>query len=199
MFKTSTLYSIGHGHKSKEEFLAELKSFGIKYLVDVRTMPYSKWASDFNGGCIEKWLVAAGVRYVYMGDSIGGKPQDNTCYDAEGFFDYRKMAEVPSFREGLNRLVVANNKGLLLAVMCTETDPSQCHRSKLIGRELYFNYEINMRHIVGIGKSISQEAIMRTLGDWEPNGNLFGSYEPPYFKSCKAYKEISQYAEDYYD
>ena len=199
MFKTSTLYSIGHGHKSKEEFLAELKSFGIKYLVDVRTMPYSKWASDFNGGCIEKWLAAAGVRYVYMGDSIGGKPQDNTCYDAEGFFDYRKMAEVPSFREGLNRLVVANNKGLLLAVMCTETDPSQCHRSKLIGRELYFNYEINMRHIVGIGKSISQEAIMRTLGEWEPNGNLFGSYEPPYFKSSKAYKEISQYAEDYYD
>ena len=41
----STLYSIGHGNKTIEEFEEELRSFGILYLIDVRTKPYSKVAS----------------------------------------------------------------------------------------------------------------------------------------------------------
>ncbi|MBP5423843.1 MAG: DUF488 family protein, partial [Paludibacteraceae bacterium] len=44
----STLYSIGHGNKTIEEFEEELRSFGIQYLIDVRTTPYSKWNPSFN-------------------------------------------------------------------------------------------------------------------------------------------------------
>ena len=29
----TSLYSIGHGHKTVEEFLAELQAYGIEYLV----------------------------------------------------------------------------------------------------------------------------------------------------------------------
>lgn len=200
MSENSTLYSIGHGHKTITEFIGELCDCGIKFLIDVRTNPYSKWAPDFNQGVIEDWLTQAGVRYIYMGDSIGGKPQDDSCYDEEGFFDYQRMAKVPKFQIGLNRLVIANDKKLSVAIMCTETDPSQCHRSKLIGRELYFTHNINMCHIVEIGKYVPQTTIMTALtkGKWL-QGNLFGSSEPPYFKSRKAYKDINLDFENDYD
>ena len=40
---TTTLYSIGHGNKEIEDFIQELKSFNIQYLVDIRSKPFSKW------------------------------------------------------------------------------------------------------------------------------------------------------------
>ena len=199
LFKNNTLYSIGHGHKTVEEFIDELQSFSIQFLVDVRTSPYSKWAPHFNRGIIEHWLSQAGIKYGYMGDIIGGKPKNDSCYDDEGYFDYHKMAEIPRFKEGLNRLVVANNKHFIVGIMCTETDPTQCHRSKLIGRELYFNHEINMSHIITIGKSVKQSVIMTELtkGEWLPEGNLFGSCEPPFFRSRKSYRDYNLEIDEY--
>lgn len=197
----SSIYSIGHGHKTQEEFIHELQSFHIQYLIDVRTNPFSKWSPQFNHGVIEHWLKAAGIIYGYMGNVIGGKPQHDDCYDQEGFFDYHKMAEVPAFKNGLKRLLDANNQGLHVVVMCTESDPLQCHRSKLIGRELYFSYGINILHIINAGKAITQTQIMTKLtkGDWLSEGNLFGSCEPPYFKSRKAYRDLTSENVNYYD
>lgn len=197
----STIYSIGHGHKTSEEFVHELQSFNIKYLIDVRSNPFSQWAPLYNQGSIENWLKKTGIIYGYMGNSIGGKPIDDSCYDENGFFDYHKMAEKTTFRAGLERLLCANNQHLCVAIMCVESDPSQCHRSKLIGRELFFDYGINISHIVGISKFISQTQIMTELtkGEWLPEGNLFGDCEEPYFKSRKSYKAIDSNNIDYYD
>lgn len=194
----SSLYSIGHGQKTQEEFLSELRSFDIHFLVDVRSSPYSQWVPHFNQGVIEGWLRQSGIRYIYMGDYIGGWPKNDICYDEDGFFDYQKMAEEQSFKIGLHRLVDANSKRCRVAVMCSESDPSECHRSKLIGRELYFSHNISMNHIVGVNKKISQEKIMKTLtkGLWELGGNLFGDCEPPYFKSRKSYKHTTEMYEE---
>lgn len=133
-----------------------------------------------------------------MGDYIGGRPQNESCYDEEGYFDYHKMAEEEAFKKGLLRLVDANSKRCKVAIMCSESDPSECHRSKLIGRELYFVHHISMNHIIGVNKKTSQEEIMRTLtkGLWEPGGNLFGECESPYFKSRKSYKNITETVEE---
>lgn len=188
----SSIYSIGHGQKTIEEFISELQSFDIHYLIDVRSTPFSKWAPQFNKGVIEQTLKSEGITYLYMGDVIGGRPLDECCYDDDGYFNYRAMAEMPQFKAGLQRLVTANKKGCRVAVMCSETDPSQCHRSKLIGRELYFNDNISMTHILAPKKSISQAEIMTELdkdrGNW-PNGDLFHKAVPPYFKSRKSYKK----------
>lgn len=73
----SSIYSIGHGQKTQEEFLAELKSFNIHFVVDVRTTPYSKWATQFNQGTIESWLQQNRIRYIYLGDYIGGRPKND--------------------------------------------------------------------------------------------------------------------------
>lgn len=197
----STIYSIGHGTKPIEEFIKELHSFDIKYLVDVRSSPFSKWASQYNQQELRHSVESGGIRYIYMGDSIGGRPQDESCYDEEGYFDYKKMADVPSFQAGVQRLVNANMQHINVAVMCSESEPSVCHRSKLIGRELYAKYGINMKHIIDIGKFISEEQILITLTkeNWRPEGNLFGEVEIPYFKSIKSYKGTTIEEDEYYD
>ena len=93
----TTIYSIGHGTKPIEEFIKELHSFDIKYLIDVRSSPFSKWASQYNQQELKHSVESEGIRYIYMGDVIGGRPQDENCYDEDGYFDYKKMADVLSF------------------------------------------------------------------------------------------------------
>jgi uncharacterized protein (DUF488 family) len=179
----TTLFSIGHGNKSLEDFLNELRSFGIAYLVDVRTTPYSKWNPHFNQSVLQNFLTTNGVRYVYMGDSIGGMPTDSSCY-TNGRIDYVKMACKESFIQGLNRLIVANEKSIRLAVMCSESEPEMCHRSKLIGQELS-KHNIIMQHIIGVNRSISQIDVVNILTKGNGVINLFGEEET--FMSRKTY------------
>ena len=40
-----------------------------------------------------------------------------------------------------------HNKNLKVAIICSETDPKECHRSKLIGKEL-LKYGIDINHII---------------------------------------------------
>ena len=190
----TTLYSIGHGQKTLEEFYEELTSFNIQYVIDVRSSPYSKWAPQYNQREIAQYLRNNNIVYAYMGNIIGGRPINDLCYDLEGHFDYEKMAQESSFKKGLNRLVNANEKQFNVAVMCSESDPALCHRSKLIGRELYENYHINMKHIVSAGKFVDEIHVIMELtkGQWTPsNQNLF-PYPMPYFKSKKIYKEETE-------
>lgn len=196
MNKQTTLYSIGHGQKPLEEFYEELISFGIQYVIDVRSSPFSKWAPQYNQKEIAHYLRNNEIVYAYMGNTIGGRPINEFCYDDEGHFDYEKMAQEPSFKEGLLRLVNANEKKFNVAVMCSESDPSLCHRSKLIGRELYENFHINMKHIVSAGEFIDETHVIMELTkcQWTPPDMSLFPYPMPYFKSRKVYKEETEEA-----
>lgn len=195
----STLYSIGHGHKTAEELIKELHSFSIQFLIDVRSSPFSKWAPHFNRGAIEQLFHNTDIRYYYMGDCIGGHPLNDDCYDENGYFDYQKMAEVPVFKKGLQRLIDANSGGYKVAIMCSESDPSQCHRSKLIGRELLSEHNIEMYHIIAPNQIKSEEDIITELtnGAWDPHSLFFDNDKIPYFKSRKAYKTELEIVEEY--
>ena len=51
--KDTTIYSIGHGNKKIEDFIGELKSFKIQFLLDIRSKPYSKWNPQFNQAALD--------------------------------------------------------------------------------------------------------------------------------------------------
>ena len=131
----SSLYSIGHGNKSVETLIEELKYFDINYLIDIRSKPYSKYHPQFNKNDIKFSLEKENITYTFMGDILGGLPDDNTCY-TNGHVDYNKLKEKDFFKKGLERLITANNKKIKVAIMCSESNPAECHRSKLIGVEL---------------------------------------------------------------
>ncbi|MDM1487753.1 DUF488 domain-containing protein, partial [Acinetobacter towneri] len=160
--KETTIYSIGHGNKKIEDFISELKSFDIKYLLDIRSKPYSKWNPQFNQSALEFELKNNGITYVFVGDTLGGLPEDRSCYDYNGKVVYDLIKEKEFFKKGLERLTIANQKKINLAIMCSESKPEECHRSKLIGQEL-LNKEISIRHIVSKDRIKSQQTVMNEL------------------------------------
>ena len=168
----SYVYSIGHGKKTIDEFLLELHSFDIEYLIDIRSKPYSKYCPHFSQDDLRKSLEKQNIFYVYMGKELGGLPvHDSTCFTEDGRVDYDKLKEKDFFRKGMERLFVANSKGIRVCIMCSESNPIDCHRSKLIGEELLI-YGIYLQHIIGISKSKSQSQINEDL----TNGTFIGMF-----------------------
>lgn len=110
----STIYSIGHGNKKIDDFVDELKSFNIFFLLDIRSKPYSKWSPHFNQSQLEMELKKHNIKYVFVGDSLGGLPDDRSCYDYNGKVVYDYIKEKDFFKEGLKRLTTANEKKLTL-------------------------------------------------------------------------------------
>lgn len=182
--KDTTIYSIGHGNKKIEDFIAELKSFKIQFLLDIRSKPYSKWNPQFNQGDLDLELEKNGITYVFVGDTLGGLPEDRSCYDYNGKVVYDLIKEKDFFKQGLERLTTANEKKINLAIMCSESKPEECHRSKLIGQEL-LNKEISLKHIVSDKRIKSQETVMNELTKGKGTVDLFGNEMD--FTSRKSY------------
>lgn len=180
----STIFSIGHGNKERDDFIKELKSFNIAYLLDVRSKPYSRWNPDFNKETLESILNEHGITYVFMGDKLGGLPADTSCYDSDGKVAYDMIKEKDFFKEGMERLITANKKRIELAVMCSESKPGECHRSKLIGQELA-KKGITMKHIIDHQKIKLQQEVMNELTKGQGTVDLFGNEKE--FTSRKNY------------
>ncbi len=172
--ENNPIYTIGHGHRKQEDFLALLKSFFIEYLIDVRSLPYSKFSPQFNLNELKLFLESNGIKYVFMGDTLGGRPKDTSCYDYEGKFDYEAVKNKDFFLSGIDRLKTAHSKGIVIAIMCSESNPCECHRSKLIGKVL-FTDKILLMHIDEKGKLKDQSAVINELNKGLSEYDLFGN------------------------
>ena len=131
------VFTIGHGGRSLHEVVDQLKERGIEFVVDVRSQPYSRYQPEFSKDALEQCLARCGLRYIFMGDQLGGRPEDPTCYTDNGNVDYGECRQREFFQEGIRRLLTACERGYSLALLCSEGNPANCHRSGLIGSELY--------------------------------------------------------------
>ncbi|HLK30997.1 MAG TPA: DUF488 domain-containing protein [Puia sp.] len=168
------LYTIGHGSRKSEDFLALLKEFGIEYLIDVRSQPYSKFNPQYNQNDLKFLLERNGIKYVFMGDNIGGRPKDTSCYDSEGKVDYEVVKTKEFFINGIERLKNAYNKDINVVIMCSESKPCECHRSKLIGKVLNTD-NIILKHIDENGKVKDQATVINELNKGLSAIDLFGN------------------------
>ncbi len=126
------LYSIGHSDHGLPEFVDLLRHHGISVLVDVRSQPYSQWAPQFNRENLARDIQAAGMRYVFMGDVLGGRPTAREFYDADAERpNYERLAQGSAFRDGCEDLL-ALARVQRVAFMCSEGDYHKCHRALLI-------------------------------------------------------------------
>jgi uncharacterized protein (DUF488 family) len=183
----SAVYTLGYGARSLDDFLALLRRFDIACLVDVRTSPYSRHRPEFSKQPLDTALKTAGIRYVFQGDSLGGRPDDPDCY-TDGRVDYNRLAEKESYQNGLERVVKAVGQGMRVALMCSEGRPEDCHRSKLIGVSLAAR-GIEVIHLDEADTPQSQEAILARI-----TGGQLDLFGQPFFTSRKRY--VSSEAED---
>ena len=178
------LYSIGYGNRSTEDFFRLLHRFEIKYLIDVRTSPYSKHKPEFNKKSLSISSKLNNISYVFMGNLLGGIPSNDIHY-LNGKIDYDLLSKDEKFLEGIGRLVKSHEKKVKSVIMCSELKPDNCHRSKLIGRELKKRW-VEILHIDENNCLKSQEEVMNIITKGMGDYDLFG--EKP-FSSRKKYRD----------
>lgn len=144
-----TLYTVGHSNHAPDAFVALLRAHGIGRVLDVRSRPYSRWP-QFGRERLARLLDEAGIGYCWMGDTLGGRPQDPALLGADGAPDYAAMATAPAFRAGLAALLAELDGPARMAVLCSEGDPQRCHREHLIARALR-PLGVTVRHIARDG------------------------------------------------
>lgn len=171
----SNIYSIGHGNKKISDFISELKSFDIQYLLDIRSKPFSKWNPQFNQDLLKKTIEKENIKYLFIGDVLGGLPKDKSCYDKYGKVLYKEIKNKEFFKGGLNRIIKANGKNIKVVLMCSESNPEECHRSKLIGEELLKNSGISINHIISKDTLKSQEIVINELTKGKSTKDIFGN------------------------
>lgn len=174
------IYTIGYGQRTIDELAALLKEHGVECLVDVRTAPYSRFRPEFSRTALQAAIVEQGLRYIFQGASLGGRPDYPDCY-VDGKVDYDRIREKEFYREGIERLRKAAAQGMRVALMCSEGRPEECHRSKLIGVSLAA-LGIPVLHLDEDGRPTSQEEVMRRL-----TGGQLGLFGDPSFTSRKRY------------
>jgi len=111
------ILTIGHSNHSWKTFASLLPPQGIKVLVDVRSRPVSRSAPFATRRRLPELLRGVGARYVFMGESLGGRPSDPDCYDAIGKPDYAKIRAKPWFQEGIEELVKLPEESRVV-IMC---------------------------------------------------------------------------------
>lgn len=174
------LFSIGHSNHTEEKFLELLKQHEIGVLVDVRSQPYSRYSPHFNAGSLKALVESAGVRYLFMGDQLGGRPEGDEFFDEAGHALYYRMAESPPFLEGIARLE-RGARDHRVAMMCSEEDPAVCHRYLLVTRVIR-ERGIDVWHIRGDGRLDPDEAIDSP----DKQGSLFAELEQDSWKSLRS-------------
>jgi len=145
-----TLYTIGHSTRELGEFLAILVSYGIRRLIDVRTVPRSRRNPQFNKESLPRELKKAGIRYSHLKE-LGGlrRAKQDSANDGwrnasfRGFADHMQTVE---FEKGMKELL-AHIQEETVCIMCAESLPWRCHRSLIADAVAVRGYCV--MHIMG--------------------------------------------------
>ena len=154
------LYSIGHSSQTQEEFLALLSQYGVNCVVDVRSVPVSKYAPQFNHEVLRWFLKSHNIQYLHFGDEFGARRSDSI--DENGQVNFELAVKTPDFQQGVTRLMNGLEKGYQIALMCSEADPLECHRFAMVSRYFY-DQGLDMQHILKDGTLASHVSLEKEM------------------------------------
>ena len=124
-----TVWTVGHGARTAEDFVDLLRSAGVLTLVDVRRFPGSRRHPQFNGAALAATLEDAGVAYrheVELGGRRSGEPGEEqfACIDTPAFRSYAARMSTTPWQEAFDRSLGEPAP----CFMCAETLWWRCHR-----------------------------------------------------------------------
>lgn len=164
-----TIYTIGHSLHSHNNFSRHLSRYHINCVVDVRSVPFSKHAPQFNMNEIKHFLKVHGIYYIFMGEEFGARRTDKSLFTFEGYLDFEKVMASSLFISGMERVKSGLGQGYNIALMCTEKDPIDCHRNILVARAFH-RHNFNILNIFENGTTETQQQLEeRLLNIYFPN------------------------------
>lgn len=159
------IFTIGHSNKPIGHLIKRLEQHHIVVVVDVRSKPYSRYNPQYNREPLAESLRLTGRPYVFSGHSLGGKPEDVSLLDSDGNPDYDKIRTTEAYQKELMSIVrgVKDNPLGPLAIMCSEMDPTKCHRRLLVGAD-FVTHGIELVHILDDGSLLPEQEIRGVEG-----------------------------------
>jgi uncharacterized protein (DUF488 family) len=132
------MFTIGHSTLPIEIFLGALRQNGVERLIDIRTVPKSRFNPQFGTEQLAHSLKNAGIEYLWMRE-LGGlrhshRDSINTGWRNASFRGYADYMQTEPFAEAMEKLIALDGEQPS-AIMCSEAVPWRCHRS-LVGDAL---------------------------------------------------------------
>ncbi len=158
------IFTIGHSAYSIELFISLLNRYQINCIADVRSVPYSQYTPQYNMNDLKGALKSHGIIYVYFGKELGARREERELYTPEGYLDFEKVSKNIVFQSAVERIQKGIDKGINIALMCTEKDPIDCHRSIMVARQFHEN-KYKVGNILTDGSLQSQDDIEQRLLD----------------------------------
>jgi uncharacterized protein (DUF488 family) len=129
---STVVLTIGHSTRAIEEFIGLLQAHAVSRVVDVRTIPRSRYNPQFNQDSLADSLKKAGLGYVHM-PGLGGlrharRDSINVGWRNASFRGYADYMQTPEFEQSLEELIQLAEQEPV-AIMCAEAVPWRCHRS----------------------------------------------------------------------
>jgi uncharacterized protein (DUF488 family) len=126
------IYTVGHSTHPLNYFLELLQEYEVNCLVDVRSVAASAHNPQFNRDPLSNYLKQNGIAYLHFPEEFGARHSDPDLLDENGKVDFERVRKSSNFKDGIERLWLGINKGMVIALMCSESEPLDCHRFSMI-------------------------------------------------------------------
>jgi uncharacterized protein (DUF488 family) len=127
------VFTVGHGARPIDAFVAVLRSADVTTLVDIRRYPGSRKHPQFGRGALAAALNEQHIGYEWQGDTLGGRrsrraDSRHTALHSAAFAGYADHMDTAEFRAAVDALAARAATAERLAIMCAETYWRHCHR-----------------------------------------------------------------------
>jgi 3-methyladenine DNA glycosylase/8-oxoguanine DNA glycosylase len=149
-----SLHTVGHSTRSLDELVALLRAFDVTTVVDIRTIPRSRYNPQFGRDALHPALRSRKLRYLHLPE-LGGlrrarKDSPNAGWRNASFRGFADYMLTEDFESGLAKLRTLASEGRVV-LMCAEAVPWRCHRS-LVADALTAR-GARVEHITSAGRS----------------------------------------------
>lgn len=126
------IYTVGHSTHQLDYFLELLKEYGVTCLIDVRSVAASSYNPQYNKEPLTSFLKRNGIQYLHFAEEFGARHNDPDLLDEEGKVDFAKVRKSWAFKNGVERIWQGLDKGFTISLMCSESEPFDCHRFSMV-------------------------------------------------------------------
>ena len=147
MKEKSVIYTIGHSSHKIDFFIELLKEYNINCIIDVRTIAASAYNPQYNKEALQKILAKNNICYLHFAKEFGARHTEPKLLDSNGVVDFEKVRNTEEFRKGVERVKKGIEKGYTIALMCSESEPLDCHRFSMVSLALS-KEGFDVRHIM---------------------------------------------------
>jgi uncharacterized protein (DUF488 family) len=142
-----TIYTIGHSTHSADYFLELLKEYSVNCIIDVRSVAASSYNPQYNKEPLSRLLKNNNITYLHFAKEFGARHSDPNLLDEEGKVDFEKVRNSIEFKKGIERIWQGIDKNFTISLMCSESEPFDCHRFSMISIALHHE-GFNVKHIL---------------------------------------------------